>query len=401
MFGFLGVPDLANGNGVMNAGFHDQRFALQWVQKHISKFGGDPKQVTIVGESAGGGSVMFHTIADAPDNSNLFKYAIMTSPYAPNMLRYDDPRNLQLYDKLLQKTGCAGNGDSAATLGANTTSVEPASKNVRPTCGKGSCKTKRTHAKRAAGPGRLQCLRAINDQTLHKAHWELNQETFVNILTFAPVVDDLYLPQNLVALAARGKTNARATLAGTNLGESVGFFEQSIANADDYLKQYFKLDTSNKEFMAALDTAYGEAGSAYDKVMHAINDRQFVCGPNFVTIAASGSGEGYRYTYNGAGHIMDTGHWLFGNEGDAPESYSAFDKAMIDMYLSFAATGKPALAGSKVEFPSYGKGNELRLIYEVGDGVSVQQHKVTPLMDTLGGQDTCAFWKKYYREANF
>ena len=49
--------------GVANAGILDQAFALEWVQSHISKFGGNSSHVTISGNSAGGGSALLHVIA--------------------------------------------------------------------------------------------------------------------------------------------------------------------------------------------------------------------------------------------------------------------------------------------------------------------------------------------------
>lgn len=61
-------------NGVVNAGILDQQFALKWVQTYISLFGGDATKVTISGESAGGGSVMLHTMAYGGSlGSTLFK----------------------------------------------------------------------------------------------------------------------------------------------------------------------------------------------------------------------------------------------------------------------------------------------------------------------------------------
>lgn len=53
-YGFLTTgDDVARGN----YGLWDQTLALQWVQEHITSFGGNPKNVTIFGTSAGGASV--------------------------------------------------------------------------------------------------------------------------------------------------------------------------------------------------------------------------------------------------------------------------------------------------------------------------------------------------------
>jgi para-nitrobenzyl esterase len=60
-----------------NYGFLDQLAALQWVKRNIAAFGGDPQQVTIAGESAGGISVMHHLVS--PAARGLFQRAVVMS----------------------------------------------------------------------------------------------------------------------------------------------------------------------------------------------------------------------------------------------------------------------------------------------------------------------------------
>ncbi len=63
-----------------NAGMFDQLMALQWVKDNIHHFGGNPENITLFGESAGGASVSLHLLS--PLSRNLFSQAIMQSASA-------------------------------------------------------------------------------------------------------------------------------------------------------------------------------------------------------------------------------------------------------------------------------------------------------------------------------
>lgn len=77
-FGFFAFPALIKQGGpVGNYAFMDQIAALKWVRRNISAFGGDPNEVTVFGESAGGMSV--NTLLTSPLARGLFERAMIES----------------------------------------------------------------------------------------------------------------------------------------------------------------------------------------------------------------------------------------------------------------------------------------------------------------------------------
>ncbi|CAE6541276.1 unnamed protein product, partial [Rhizoctonia solani] len=112
--GFLAAPE-APDRGVhagedpellLNAGLHDQRLALKFIQRHIHSFGGDANRVTIMGQSAGAGSVGLHMIAQN-DNSDeqLFHRAILQSWYRAPLINPVERK--ATWNDLTNRVGCS------------------------------------------------------------------------------------------------------------------------------------------------------------------------------------------------------------------------------------------------------------------------------------------------------
>lgn len=120
VYGFLGGAEVTE-NGARNVGLLDQHAGLMWVQRHIDKFGGDASKVTIIGGSAGGGSVMNQMILYGGVSNPPFRAVMAGSFSAPRstfslfmeMIEYpwwqpfhDDLTQERQYRLLLKATSC-------------------------------------------------------------------------------------------------------------------------------------------------------------------------------------------------------------------------------------------------------------------------------------------------------
>ncbi|CAG8632426.1 10994_t:CDS:2, partial [Acaulospora colombiana] len=175
VFGFLSTPD---GHGLdFNAGFLDQVEALKWVKKNIESFGGDPNQITIDGQSAGGASVLLHLLA-YEGKQQLFHQAIAHSIYRPGFRRPAETK--ELFDFVAAEAGCGG---------SDSDSVD-----------------------------RVECLRSKDVATIMRAA-EATQYTD-KTWRFLPVVDGHIFKDTPTQLTVRDKISHVPVLVGATTDES-------------------------------------------------------------------------------------------------------------------------------------------------------------------------------------
>jgi carboxylesterase type B len=115
VYGFLAGKEIQAG-GSLNNGLKDQRAVLQWVQKHIGNFGGDPGHVTLGGASAGAQSVTLHLTAYGGRNDNLF-HATAAESQGMSSLRTVAESQF-MYDSLVQRANCGSANSTLACLQA-------------------------------------------------------------------------------------------------------------------------------------------------------------------------------------------------------------------------------------------------------------------------------------------
>lgn len=105
--GFVCLPELKEEAGFTgNYGLFDQLTAIKWVKDNISAFGGNPDNLTIMGQSAGAMSVQQHSLS--PLSEGLFQNAIMSSGGGVNKILSSKPAesNYSYWKKAMEYAGC-------------------------------------------------------------------------------------------------------------------------------------------------------------------------------------------------------------------------------------------------------------------------------------------------------
>jgi para-nitrobenzyl esterase len=300
--------------GSANIGLQDQVAALQWVQKNIGKFGGDPANVTIFGESAGASSV--GALLSMPVAKGLFARAILESGVPSKRPVEARERSALLAAEFLKTAG------ASTPAGLATKSM----------------------------PELLEAERKLFD-----GHSELG--------TFVPWVDGTVLKEQPFAVVAEGRGNRVPILIGTT-AEEMRYF----STAEDLGLERKPKDLLMKQLQAAAGPRAQAVFNTYqrlypnwgDMVVQISSDAIMRLPSILLAEKASAFQPVYMYLFTyrsnstyknfGSAHAMEV-PFVFGLvdrpevivfTGRDPRRYELAD-AVMDYWIAFARTGDPTV----------------------------------------------------------
>ncbi|KAF9018604.1 alpha/beta-hydrolase [Hymenopellis radicata] len=320
MFGFLAGQAVKDG-GALNAGLLDQQFALKWVQEHISKFGGDPRRVTIWGKSAGAGSVLQQVIANGGATfPPLFRGAITSSTFLPSQYAYNDDIPEFWYSEVLKRT---------------------------------------RHVEDSSAANTLDCLRGVDVATLEGINTELSLSAFYGSYVWVPVVDGTFIVQRPLLSTSLGRVNGEMFMAVTNTNEGIGFVDQTKADTvvvSDYLKELFpKLSQHNVDVATSL---YEPLGAPITQVNAIMTDTIFVCPSYYLVGAFYGRSYKGQFAVPPATHASDS-VYIFPQGTTPPYTNKDFQKAFSESFTAFITSLDPSDTFEPTIAPSWARYHDL------------------------------------------
>ncbi|MAW51200.1 MAG: hypothetical protein CME01_00070 [Geminicoccus sp.] len=330
-FGFLNLAEATEGAipASGNEGLLDQVAALQWIQDNITHFGGNPQNVTLFGESAGGMSV--GALLGLPAARGLFHRAIPQS--GASHTANPTERMRVITEKTLELVGSRRPEDLMALTSQQCLDLE----------------------------SRLLGGLPMQDETA----WHPDPE--IGSQPYQPCIDGTVLPALPIHSVAQGSAAGISILVGSTLDENKAFVyaEPSLADLDDAgLKQMLGQLPRNGEIIQAyrdLLVSQGNPGTALDILAQLGTDRQFrIPGIRLAETQLSHCDQVYNYLVTwpspamdgmmGATHGIELGP-LFGSFDASPEAadffgsgpeMETFAAAIQDVWAAFARNGDPS-----------------------------------------------------------
>ncbi|KAG1653305.1 Acetylcholinesterase [Nymphon striatum] len=367
VFGFLNLYiDEVPGN----MGLLDQQLALKWVKMNIEKFGGNSRDVTIIGLSAGGASVGYHLLS--PKSEDLFKRAAMHS---------GSPIDTWAFDSKVSTTAKAM--QLADLVKCNRSDV-------------------------ILNPGRLKtCLQEIPANILNDTNIKVKLlQPWTS--SFIPTVDGYFISQTPYELISQGKFQKTEVIIGTDKNDGASclpiYFPEYFKTGFPTIQQIVELtkrmysELSDAQLAAVILRYFGNLNPYHTRYAaieagYMISDTGFLC-PSlyFAQSITKFGGKAFYYQFShrksgstdwiGVPHGADMAYVL-----GVVQEYTGFtqdekalSRRMMSQWINFAKTGDPSFGGFK--WPVYSKHN--RTYYKI----------YTDRPDTGIGPRTefCDFW---------
>ncbi|MBQ9596378.1 MAG: carboxylesterase family protein, partial [Synergistaceae bacterium] len=362
VFGFWHLSHLPDGKDypdAQNLGLMDQMMALKWIHENIANFGGDPDNVTIWGESAGGDSV---TTIPLIEGSHKYFRRVIAQSGTPVLSRTPE-QAIDDTNKVMKMLGCKTVAD----------------------------------------------LQKVDVEKL------LLAVELLGDMHIGPEKDGKYLPLDPYEAYAKGAAKDIEFLQGCNKDESNYFMFIAEEAGYSFVEMQGKRWAENRnqltdEEKALVDSYYNDIkGESYEPLCKLYNQIWFFA-PLFRILEnqaqAGGKSYAYYFTVESSVPLIKSGHaieisTIFNRPEETYVSGRAFDetfsKTMRKMWVQFAKTGNPSLSaeispdGKAHEWPLYDSKNKSIMVL---DEFNIHPSKESELK--LVDWDRCYFLTKYY-----
>ncbi|KAF2714588.1 alpha/beta-hydrolase [Pleomassaria siparia CBS 279.74] len=329
--------------GLLNLGLRDQRQLLEFMQKYVSYFGGDPDQITFGGQSAGAHSVGIHLFHkyNSPDFpvDNLFARAILSSGSvtARSFPAATFPISARQFSDFMSQVNCPESPNTEA----------------------------------------LVCLRSVDVTTIQSAQNSVFNSAGLN-WPFQPVSPGPLLEKRGSESGFNGTFFDIPILTTSCTNEGAGFVPQNLATNGDFVSFFTSLLPGlNDDDIADLQTLYPDPVTSggpytpdpdypispqYQRVSAAYADYSYICPVQETSVLlTAASAPVYKGRFNtpnyapagqGVPHASDAAYF----NGLTSAQYPDISKLYSSYYASFVVSGDPnkfAIEG-KVEWPIYG-----------------------------------------------